>query len=37
MQLDVINDAAAERARKAGLQVIMDHCPAQEWSRLGLD
>ena len=37
MQLEVINDAAAARAREAGLLVVMDHCPAQEWSRLGLD
>lgn len=37
MQLEVINNAAAERARKAGLQVVMDRCPAQEWGRLGLD
>lgn len=36
MQLDVINEAAAERGRQAGLTVIMDHCPAIEWRRLGL-
>ena len=36
MQLGVINDAAADRARAAGLKVIMNHCPAQEWSRLSL-
>jgi predicted CoA-binding protein len=36
MQLGVIDTAAADRARKAGLAVIMDRCPAQEWSGLDL-
>ncbi len=36
MQLAVIDGAAAERARAAGLQVVMDRCPAIEWRRLGL-
>ncbi|MCL4792599.1 MAG: CoA-binding protein [Gammaproteobacteria bacterium] len=36
MQLEVINEAAAERGRKAGLTVIMDRCPAIEWGRLKL-
>jgi predicted CoA-binding protein len=36
MQLEVINEAAAERGRQAGLTVIMDRCPAIEWGRLEL-
>jgi len=36
MQLDVINDVAAAEARAAGLNVVMDHCPAIEIPRLGI-
>lgn len=34
MQLGVINDAAAEKARKAGLDVVMDRCMKIEYARL---
>jgi len=35
MQLGIINDAAAEEARRAGLIVVMDKCLMVEHRRLG--
>ena len=36
MQLGVIDEAAATRARAAGLEAVMNRCPAIEIPRLGL-
>lgn len=34
MQLGIVNEAAAEKARKAGLSVVMDRCMKIEHARL---
>ena len=36
MQLGVIDEVAAERARARGVEVVMNRCPAIEIPRLGL-
>jgi len=36
MQLGVVDEAAASRARGAGVKVVMNRCPAIEIPRLGL-
>ncbi len=37
MQLGVINEEAAEKARAAGLTVVMDRCPKIEFGRLNAE
>ncbi|WNV89578.1 CoA-binding protein [Umezawaea sp. Da 62-37] len=34
-QLGVVDEMAFERAREAGLSMVMDHCPAIEWAAHG--
>ena len=34
MQLDIVDEEAAQRARARGLDVVMDRCPAIEYPRL---
>lgn len=36
LQLGVVDDAAGERARAAGLRFVQDRCPVIEWRRLSL-
>ncbi|HET6739379.1 MAG TPA: CoA-binding protein [Kribbella sp.] len=34
-QLDVVDQDAYDRTTAAGLTMVMNHCPAIEWARLG--
>lgn len=34
-QLDVVDEGAWARTREAGLDMVMDRCPAIEWPRFG--
>ncbi len=36
LQLDVVDEAAAARARAQGVTVVMDRCPVIEWRPAGL-
>ncbi|MDB5412787.1 MAG: CoA-binding protein [Rubritepida sp.] len=36
LQLGVVDEEAAARARAKGVEVVMDHCPAIEWGKQGL-
>jgi predicted CoA-binding protein len=36
MQLGVVNQAAAEKARARGVEVVINRCPKIEIARLGL-
>ncbi|MGN6161188.1 MAG: CoA-binding protein [Marmoricola sp.] len=35
LQLGVIDQAAFDRARSAGVPIVMDTCPAMEWAQRG--
>ncbi|MBN8889790.1 MAG: CoA-binding protein [Rhodospirillales bacterium 70-18] len=37
MQLGVVHEQAAARARAAGITVVMDRCPSIEFRRLGIE